>query len=263
MPIRIREHSPWKTQVYVTKALLQREAITRFGKYKLGFVWMLIDPLVSVIILGLILGPVLGRSSGEVPYAFFLLCGFMLLKLLTGPMSSGIGAISSNKGLLVFKKVQPLDPFISKFLFDLLSSSFAFTVFCLVGSWFGIPISTDNLFTLFFCIVCTWAIGSGLGIALGIACTKFAELEKIIAYIQRPLLFISCVLYPSSNIPATHIKYLLLNPLVHTIEYSRMCLFPNYKAPGVNLAYPALFALISLSLGFMTYRNNRHYLAQR
>lgn len=79
MAIRIKKHSAFRTQCYVIRALFKRELVTRFGKYKMGAIWMLVDPLVSVIILGLILGPFLGRSSGDIPYSFFLLCGFMML----------------------------------------------------------------------------------------------------------------------------------------------------------------------------------------
>jgi len=137
MGIRIEKHSAFQTQCFVIKALFKREIVTRFGKYKLGVLWMFVDPLVSVIVLGFILGPLIGRTSGDIPYAFFLLCGFMMLKTLTGPINMGIGAISSNQGLLVFRQVQPLDPFLARFFFELASNSIAFTAFCLLGSWFG------------------------------------------------------------------------------------------------------------------------------
>ena len=71
MPIRIKEQSPWKSQVLVIKALFKRELITRFGKYKLGAVWILLDPLLSVLFLGLILGPFLGRSQVRSLTSFF------------------------------------------------------------------------------------------------------------------------------------------------------------------------------------------------
>ena len=263
MGIRIREQSAWRSQVLVTKALLQRELITRFGKYKLGAIWILIDPLVSVIVLGIILGPFLGRSSGEIPYPFFLLCGFMLLSMLTGPINAGINAISANQGLLVFKKVQAIDPFIARFIFQLVTNSVALIVFCIIAYWLGIVISLDRLPEAAFCVIVTWIIGSGLGLQLGVACLKFVELEKVISYIQRPLLFVSAVLYPIDAIPPEARKYLLYNPLVHTIEYLRMTLFPSYVAESVNLYYPAAWALIASALGLMTYRNNRHFLTQR
>ena len=263
MAIRIKEQSAWRSQVLVTKALLQRELITRFGKYKLGAIWVLIDPLVSVIVLGLILGPFLGRSTGEIPYPFFLLCGFMLMSMLTGPINAGINAISANQGLLVFKKVQAIDPFIARFIFQLLTNTAALIVFCIIAYWLGIVISLDRIPEAAFCVIVTWIIGSGLGLQLGVACLKFVELEKVVQYIQRPLLFVSAVLYPIDAIPPEARKYLLYNPLVHTIEYLRMTLFPSYVADNVNLYYPAAWALIASALGLMTYRNNRHFLTQR
>lgn len=224
---------------------------------------MLIDPLISVIILGLVLGPLIGRSSGVIPYPFFLLCGFILLSLITGPIKCSNQAISSNAGLLVFKQVQPLDVFLSRYLFEICSTTLAFFIFCLIGYWIGIDLSLEHIFSLLLCLIITWLLGCGIGLIMGIAATKVKELEKIINYIQRPLLFVSAVLYPSSAIPGQYREFLLYNPLVHTIEYTRYCLFPHYDVRHVNLTYPLTCALVMIALGMMSYRNNRHYLTQR
>ena len=127
----------------------------------------------------------------------------------------------------------------------------------------GVDISIDHLGELAISLILTWLCGCGLGLILAISAMKIKELEKISTYIQRPLVFISAVFLPVDSLPPGLSKYLLLNPIVHTIELSRMSLFPNYHSNGVNLYYPAFFALISLSLGLMTYRNNRHFLTQR
>ena len=263
MPIRIKEQSPWQSQILVTKALFKRELITRFGKYKLGVVWMLLDPLVRVIFLGLVLGPFLGRSTGVIPYVIFLLCGFIQLRLCTNTIRSSLAAISANNGLLVFKKVQAIDPFIARFIFQLFSYTFALVTFFLIAYWFGVLISLDHLLGVVACVMITWVIGCGLGLHLGILTHKFNELEKILTYMLRPLLWISCVLHPLSSVPPQYTKYLLYNPMVHTIEYMRMALFPGYLAEGVTLYYPAAVALCSIAYGMMTYRNNRHFLTQR
>lgn len=263
MAIRIKEQSAWRSQILVTKALLRRELVTRFGKYKLGALWILVDPLLSVIVLGLILGPFLGRTTGEIPYPFFLLCGFMLLSMLTGTLNAGINAIPANQGLLVFRKVQPLDPFLARFIFQFLTITAAITVFCSIAYWLGVSISLARIPEVLLCIGITWALGSGLGLHLGIACMKFNELEKVVQYIQRPLIFLSAVFYPIDTIPPEARQYLLYNPLVHTIEIFRMALFPNYHAEQVNLYYPASWALLSCAIGMTLYRNNRHFLTQR
>lgn len=250
-------------QGFVIKALLKREMLTRFGKYKLGFLWMLVDPLVSVIVLGLLLGPILGRSSGPIPYAFFLLCGFMLLKTLTDTMNVAMGAITANQGLLVFRQVQPIDPFLSRFIFILLTRLLSFVLFCLIGSWLGIDLSIQSIWSVLGGLLIVWMIGCGLGLTFGVICIKFKELEKIHQYVQRPLIFISCVLYSINTIPAEYQHIMLLNPLAHCIEVVRQGLFPDYVPVGVNLFYPFLCALVCMTFGMMTYRNNRHFLTER
>jgi len=254
--VTIRKHSSFSTSLFVLSALLKRESITRFGKFKLGFVWMMLDPLVSTIVLGLVFGPFIGRSSGEIPYAFFLLCGFMNLKCLTGPMMAGIGAIESNKGLMIFKQLKPIDPFIARFVFELAISSFSFIVFCAFGIWFGMQISLQHIFQLIASFLLTWLMGCGAGLILGVLVVKTKEVQKIATYIQRPLFFLSCVMYSISSIPNEYAKLLLLNPLAHTIEQTRISLFPNYIANGTNLIYPTFWTLCLLSLGLAIYRNN-------
>lgn len=263
MPVRIPRRSPWSVQYLVLKALLQREAVTRFGKYKMGLMWMLLEPLTSVIVLGLLLGPLVGRTAPDMPYAFFLLNGFMLLQTFTGPLTSGIGAIKSNQGLLVFPKVQPLDLLMARFLFELGTSLFSYTVFCLIGMWMGINISLDQIHIILATFIITWMAGSGLGLIFGVGAVHYQSVEKIVAFVKRPLLFLSCVLYPFYGLPKVAQDILLYNPLVHTIELSRKSLFPFYHVIGVNLTYPATFAIIVFAIGISFFHNHRHFLTQR
>ncbi len=60
VPIRIARKPALVTQWLVIQALLQREVITRFGQYKLGIFWMLFEPLLAVIMIGVIIGPIAG-----------------------------------------------------------------------------------------------------------------------------------------------------------------------------------------------------------
>jgi capsular polysaccharide transport system permease protein len=263
-PIRIKNLPAWRIQLNVIDALFRREISTRFGAYKLGLLWLIVEPLAAVILLGIILTPIMPRdASSEVPYAFFILCGFMILKVLTGPMSIATGAITSNQGLLVFRQVQPIDTFIARFLFELFSTLFAFIIFCVVALYLDIPLSLNNLITLLACFVITWLMGCGLGLWLGISALKTREIEKVNSFIQRPLLFCSCVLFSLNSMNPEIQKWLLFNPVSHTAEISRQALFPSYQVPHVNLVFPSICAICCLASGLTTYRNNYHFLRLR
>ncbi|MES2657370.1 MAG: ABC transporter permease [Verrucomicrobiota bacterium] len=262
-PIPIPKHPPWVSQVLVIKALLRREVSTRFGEYRLGFFWMLFEPLLGVMVIGLLIGTLAQRTVPEIPYAFFLLNGMLLMKLLTGPMNMGINAIGANQGLLVYPAVRPLDTFIARFLFELMTTGFSFALFCVLGMFFGIFVSLGHLEVVLACHVITWCIGCGLGLIFGVASAHFSEVDKFVMILQRPLLFISAVLFPMAATSESIQQLLLYNPLVHTIELSRKALFPYYNSGGATLAYPAVVAIVVLSVGLTLFHGNRNFLSQR
>ena len=260
-PIAIPKRPPWVTQFLVIRALFKREVTTRFGKYRLGFFWMLFEPLLSVLVIGLIIGAIAERTVPEIPYAFFLLNGFLLLKLFTNPMTTGVTAIRSNKGLLIYPSVKPLDTLLTRFLFDILTTGFSFCVFCICAIWMGVRPSLGSLHIIFTAYLVTWLCGCGLGLMFGVASAYYNELEKVVPVIQRPLLFVSAVLFPLSVMPGYVREILLYNPLVHTIELSRNSMFPLYKVEGVTLVYPACCAIVVLAVGLSLFHNNRNNLS--
>jgi capsular polysaccharide transport system permease protein len=263
MPVRIPRSSPFTTQFLVIGALMQREIQTKFGAYQLGFIWFFLQPLLGVLVMGILLGPFIGRSAPAMPYAFFLLNGFMLLGLFTAPMTVGMRALQSNQGLLVFPGVRPLDPYIARFVLEFVTTIFVFGIFCAIAMWMGIWISLDQLDILFYCFLLTWMIGCGFGLIFGVAAAYFNEVEQIVPVLQRPLMFISCVIHPAYTLPYSAKEILLKNPLVHTIELSRHALFPLYHLDGVNLLYPSVFAVSVLAAGLILFRGHSHYLMQR
>lgn len=263
MPVQIPTRSPWANQWLVLTALLHREAVTRFGQYKMGAFWMLTEPLIGVIVMGLVLGPIVGRTAPDMPYAFFLLNGYVLYQNFLGTMLSGMNAVDSNRGLLVFPKVQVLDLLLARFLFSLGTSMVSFVLFCAVSMWFGVELSLGSLHIVFACFIVTTLFGGGMGLILCVASSYFESVEKMVAFIKRPLIFVCCVLYPLNGLPMAAQNLLLYNPIVHTIELCRKSLFPFYHIGEINLVYPTVVAFVVFSFGICIFHAHRHQLATR
>jgi capsular polysaccharide transport system permease protein len=263
VPIPLPKHPAWISQILVLKALLRREALSRYGRYRLGFFWMLFEPLIHTIIIGVIVGTITDRRVNNIPYAFFLLNGVMQLQLFKSSWSSGLNAITSNQGLLVYPTVKPLDPFIARFFFQIRSMVVSSALFYAVGLWVGVKMSLENLHIVYLSYFLTWLCGCGFGLLFGVANFHFSEIQKTVAILQRPLLFVSCVLYPSASVPGPVRDYLLWNPLLHTIELSRKALFPAYYVPEAGLGYPAAFAIVAVGFGLAVFHNNRNLMTQR
>ncbi len=262
-PIPVPKHPPWRSQYLVIRALFNREVATRFGEYKLGFFWMLFEPLAGVIIIGFVVGSLAARSVPEIPYPFFLLNGFLLLKLFSSPLNAAVNAVSSNQGLLVYPAVKPIDPFIARFMFYLITVAFSFTLFCIVAAWLGVQLSVGHLDVLAAGFLLTWLLGCGFGLIFGVITAHFVEMDRVVPVLLRPLIFVSAVLYPTSELPNHIQKLLFYNPLVHTIELCREALFPHYSVSGANLTYPTVFVIIVLSTGLVMFQTNRKIITER
>ena len=57
------KRSSWQIQKAVFHALFAREMQTRFGKYRLSYVWALIEPLSHIIVLSLLFSTIRERNS--------------------------------------------------------------------------------------------------------------------------------------------------------------------------------------------------------
>jgi capsular polysaccharide transport system permease protein len=262
-PISLPRHSPWSSQVLVIRALFKREIATRFGEYQLGFVWMLIEPLLSVLVIGVLLGSLAGHTVPDIPFPFFVLHGKLLLNLFTGPMDTSMSALRANKGLLIYPSVRPLDPFLARYFYELLTTLFSFAVFTGVGMWMGIEISLGQLHVLAACYLLTWMMGCGMGLIFAVAAAHYKELEKVIDVVLAPLVFVSAVMFPVFALPTSLQQILLWNPLVHPIEQARKALFPFYHASDTGLFYPFAVAVITLGIGLMLFHSNRNFLTQQ
>jgi capsular polysaccharide transport system permease protein len=262
-PIPLPNHSPWASQILVIRALFKREIVTRFGEYKLGFLWMLLEPVLSVVVIGLLMGSIAGRAVPEIPYAFFVLNGKLLLNLFTGPIYSSMSAVGSNQGLLVYPSVRALDTFLARFVYELLTTLFSFTLFCVIGMWIGIEISLGSLDILAGCYLITWLMGCGFGLIFAVAAAHYKEVEKIVDVVLSPMMFISAVMFPMSGLPTSIQKILLYNPLVHPIEMSRNALFPHYYAEGASLFFPFTIAIITVAVGLTLFQGNRTIMSEQ
>ena len=262
-PISLPRHSPWSSQVLVIRALFAREIATRFGEYRLGFVWMLVEPLLSVLVIGVLLGSLGGRAVPDIPFAFFVLNGKLLLNLLTGPIYTSMNALKANKGLLIYPNVRPLDPFLARYFYELLTTMFSFSVFTVIGVWMGIRISLGYFEVLAACYLLTWLMGCGLGLICAVAAAHYKEVEKIVDVVLAPLVFVSAVMFPTAALPQSLQRLLLWNPLVHPIEQARKALFPFYHAGDTGLFYPFSVAVIVLGIGLVLFHNNRDFMTQQ
>lgn len=243
-----------EVQQAAIKALFLREIRTRFGKYRLGYFWAILEPSAHLLVLLAIFGFIMHRTMPDISFPVFLLNGIIPYFIFSNISNRSVGAIEANQGLFNYRPVKPIDTIIARALLETLIYVAVYIVLMVVVWMAGEEFEVVNLLQL----VCTWTLlvlfSCGIGLIFMVVGKTFAETQKFLPILLKPLYFISCIMFSLHSIPKDYWPYLLWNPIVHAVELSREAVVPGYVSEGVSLQYLAFCTLATLFVGLALYR---------
>lgn len=242
-----------EVQQAVIKALFMREIKTRFGKYRLGYLWAVLEPAAHLMVLVVIFGFVMHRTMPDISFPVFLINGIIPYFMFSDITNRSIAAIDANQGLFNYRPVKPIDTVIARAILEFFIYLFVYIVLMTILWWLGEPVFFPNMviFLATWCILLIFSTGIGLiFMVIGIL---FPETEKFLPIVIKPFYFISCVMFPLHAVPKEYWPYLLWNPIVHIVELTRASVVVGYYSDGVSLNYIAIVALFVMFFGLAFY----------
>ncbi|APJ59754.1 ABC transporter permease [Escherichia coli] len=247
--------SGFEVQKLTIEALFLREIRTRFGKYRLGYLWAILEPSAHLLMLLGILGYVMHRTMPDISFPVFLLNGLIPFFIFSSISKRSISAIEANQGLFNYRSVKPIDTIIARALLETLIYVIVYILLMLIVWIVGEYFKITNLLR----IIGTWSLliilSCSIGLIFMVVGRTFPEMQKVLPLLNKPLYFGSCIMFPLHSIPKQYWPYLLWNPLVHVVELSRESVMPGYISEGVSLNYLAMFTLVTLFISLALYRN--------
>lgn len=236
-------------------ALFLREIKTRFGKYRLGYCWAILEPTAHLLVMLAVFGYLMHRTMPDISFPVFLINGIIPYFLFSSIATRSIGAIEANQGLFNYRPVKPIDTIIAR---AILESTIYGCVYIVLMSIVGIA-GEEFAVTKLITLILTWLLlvlfSCGLGLIFMVIGKNFPEMEKFLPILVKPLYFISCIMFPLHAVPRDYWPWLLWNPIVHIVELSRESVVAGYVSEGVSLPYLVLCTLVMLFLGLAVYRS--------
>ena len=238
-------------------ALLMRELKTRFGSSKLGYFWAVAEPAGQAAILA-ILFTLIGRGSlAGVPVALFMISGLMPFKAFSKSLTRLSAGVQSNKALLSYRQVSPIDPLITRFVIELATFFIVYIVIMAAMFWLGFNVWPQDIMALIFASLLLMLLAVGLALCLSVAILYWGDTNKILTMAMRPMFFVSGVFFCATMIPQKYWYLFSWNPVFHAIELSRDAFFSSYETPIGSWFYLGGVTLVFNVLGLMLYRVNR------
>jgi len=254
--------SPWQVSKAVWYALILRELQAMFWSRRFGAFWALAEPIAHIVIIMVIFTYIRDRMIPGVPFALWLLVGMVPFFMMRGIIFGLMGAVSSNQALFTYRQVKPFDAYVARTTVQIMVNACVLLVlgFGMIF-FFGYPIPIYEPVQMLVTLAVMVFLAFAIGILFSILSHFLPDIAPILRLLFFPLYILSGVIFPVSFIPKPYYDWLLWNPLLHLVDMFRQFSLVGYTPlPGVNLEYPAKFALASLFVAVLVYRSKQYEL---
>ncbi|OGM15236.1 hypothetical protein A2V56_04150 [Candidatus Woesebacteria bacterium RBG_19FT_COMBO_42_9] len=236
-------------------AMTEREFKTRYKRAIFGFIWVLINPILQMLIIGIIFSYFIDIPN----YFIFLFSGLMPWNFITATMTRGTPSFVSER--LLIKKAKfpleaiPLSVIFSNFIHLGVSVFLFLGVLVVLGGGGNI-----SLVFLFLSLIWLLLLSSGLVFFTSTLHVKFRDINFITQAFLIVLFYATPILYDLSLIPERLWFIFYLNPLTSIVmlfqcSFTGQCrLNPNIV--GVNI----LIGIIVVLCGVIVFRKNKRNL---
>lgn len=224
--------------------MVRRDLKTRYTQTALGPLWILIQPLMSMVLYTLIFGVLAKLPSGGSPYAVFTYSGLLPWDFFNDSVSSGVGSLLNNR-VLISKIYFPrlLIP-LSQIISSLVDFSIAMVILFGMMLFYRIqPNWTVVFLPVYLLIAATTGVGVGLWCS-GIV-VRYRDFGNIIGYIMRFWMYATPVVYSIDIVPEQWRTLYMLNPMTNVLLGFRYALLGNLPPPE------PVFVLFSLITGIV------------
>lgn len=251
----IASRTAFQIQRDVIYALVLREVGARFGKSRVGFLWVLLEPIAHLVFPIVLFGFITHRVMPGIEYPVFLVYGFLPFVLFKTICMQTMDGASSARGVLAYRQVLLMDVFIAKMLAHCAVEAVVFGVVLIGLAMVGFEVLPAHPVEFAATLLLTVLLAFGLGLLFAALGSVVPDSKSVIRVLFIPLYFASGVLFPLSRFDEKWIELLAINPVAHLIDLSRSTGIEHYEPMRqMGVSYPLALALITLFIGLALYR---------
>lgn len=244
----------WQIQVRILGALFMREALTRYGRHNIGFLWLFVEPMIFTLGVTALWTATKSVHGSDLPIVAFALTGYSSVLLWRNMPGRCIGSLQNNLALLYHRNIKVLDIFVARLLLEFGGATISFAtlgiVFIALG-WLAPP--QDVLQVAFGWLLLAW-FGSALAIWLGALAHESEIVDKLwhpASYLMFPL---SGAAFMVASLPPLAQQIVLYLPTVHGVEMVREGWFGARARAVYDVGYVIPFNLVLAMLAMLQVR---------
>ena len=232
--------------------LTLRDIKVRYKQTLMGAVWVVIQPLMTMLIFTLIFNKFARLDTKDIPYPLFAYSGLLLWTFFSNAVTTGTYSLVNNSHLVTkvyFPRVFMPTAAVGAGLVDLAIASL---LLISLAIYYGVRPSWGALMLpLMVFLAAMLALGTGMLVSA--LTVKYRDLRHALPFVMQFWMFASPVIYPSSIVPEQWRWILLINPMTGILEGFRAAL-TGQPFDWTMIAISAAVATTLLAVAFYVCR---------
>ncbi|MGY1735361.1 ABC transporter permease [Geodermatophilus sp. SYSU D00684] len=232
--------------------LALRDIRLRYRQAALGIVWVLVQPVATVVVFTFVFERLAGIDSEGLPYPLFALTGMVTWTYFSNGTSRASEVLVSNPNLVTKvylpRLAAPAAGLLSPLVDLAVSCALLAVLSVYYGVWPGWSLLAAPLWLLLL-------LGTTLGVGLWLSAVnvRYRDVRHALTPILQLWLFASPVAYPASQLDGWQELLYSLNPVVGVIELGRWSLL-GAPWPGWSLLVSVAVSVLVLVTGLTYFR---------
>lgn len=238
----------------VLLALMLREARTRYGRQRMGYLWALIEPIMHIVGFYFIFRYTLRAIPLGESLPMFLATGLSTYFGFSNVLNRTQGGFGSNESLLAYPLVNVMDVFLGRALLEF--ATWVVVTFVILGALIisGIDPLPAHPLMMVAAMILLFGIGFGAGTMIGILAQFFPSLDSLLTLPLRLLYFASGVFFLPDVMPPAIRNVIEWNPVLQGITLFRMGYYANYDSHMLRIEYLIMWSAVCVLLAFLAER---------
>lgn len=246
---------------HVVHAIVLRELKTRFGEYRLGALWLVLEPVAHLMVWVTIMGSLGRHAAPGVEYPVFLVLGLLPWLFVSSCVGRGLPAVESNLGLFVYRRVKPVDVVVARVAIEFVALFFVGGCFWFLGWLMGFQVAVNDGLLFAGGLFVVFVFAFALALATAVLGVVVPSSKRVVPLVMRPLYFMSAIMYPLSALPLRYRDWIGWNPVLHLVELLRGAwIGPAYRPVLVSWWYLLAVVLVVLAMSLWFYLVNERRL---
>lgn len=238
---------------FILSELVKKGIRLKYRRSYLGILWSLLEPLLTMIVLTIVFGTLMGEHDRSFPV--YILSGRLLYGFFSQSTTAALKSIRANSSII--KKV-----YVPKMLYPLSSILFNFIIFmislivlALVSVVLGVY-PTFYLIQVVASLIVLLLLSLGCGLILSTIGVFFRDMEYLWTVALMLIMYTCAIFYRANRLLTSKWGFVLkANPLFCVIQTFRSAIFGEMMNMKY-LLYALGFSIISIIIGVVAFKKN-------